>query len=152
MSPQPATGVFDADAVTHLLAVRVYYEDTDFSGVVYHARYVNFLERGRSDFLRACGLDHSALLDRPDPVMFAIRSMSLDFEAAARIDDALVVATRYQSIKGARIHIWQEIRRDARRLVGARVEAACVSQDGRARRAPPELLAAVTPRLAREAP
>ncbi len=70
----------------HQLAVRIYYEDTDFTGVVYHANYLRYFERGRSDFFRVVGISHSALLDRPDPAAFTITRIAVDFKRAARID------------------------------------------------------------------
>ncbi len=74
----------------HQLPVRIYYEDTDFTGVVYHANYLRYFERGRSGFFRLVGVSHSALLERPDPAAFTIVRMTLDFKRAARIDDALL--------------------------------------------------------------
>ena len=102
--PVPASGDF-ADR-EHRLAVRVYYEDTDFTGLVYHANYVRYFERGRSDFLRAAGISHTELLQRADPCAFVITRMEIDFVNAARIDDALVVRTTYDTVKGlSLIHI-----------------------------------------------
>ena len=69
------------------LAVRIYYEDTDFSGVVYHAAYLKFFERGRTEALRACGIHHSELLERDDPLIFAVRKVGLEWRKPARIDD-----------------------------------------------------------------
>lgn len=136
------------DGRVHLLPVRVYYEDTDFSGLVYHARYLHFLERARSDFLRCAGVRHAALLERAEPLVFAVRRMTLDFERPARIDDALVVRTRYRSARGARFEIQQEIHRSGDRLLTAAVEAVCLATDGRPRRLPKDLLAALEPLLA----
>ena len=76
----------------HNLPVRVYYEDTDFSGVVYHANYLRFAERGRSEFLHACGIHHSDLFSRPDPLAFTVVNMNIDFLAPAKIDDRLAVS------------------------------------------------------------
>ena len=94
----------------HKLPVRVYYEDTDFTGLVYHANYLRFFERGRSDFLRVAGVHHSALLESPEPMGFAVNKMSLDFLKAARIDDALVVETAFETMRGPRIFIAQTLR------------------------------------------
>ena len=71
----------------HRLPVRVYYEDTDFSGVVYHANYLRFAERGRSEFLHSCGIHHSDLFSRPDPLAFTVVNMNIDFLAPAKIDN-----------------------------------------------------------------
>ena len=92
----------------HNLLVRVYYEDTDFSGVVYHANYLRFAERGRSEFLHACGIHHSDLFSRPDPLAFTVVNMNIDFLAPAKIDDRLAVISAYIFIKGARLHIKQD--------------------------------------------
>src|ERR1700709_2251409 len=77
------------DGCEHVLPVRTYYEDTDFTGVVYHGAYVRFFERGRTDFLRLAGVNHAALLQRPDPLAFTVTRLAVDFRRAARIDDAL---------------------------------------------------------------
>src|SRR3954464_5996626 len=85
---------------THILPVRVYYEDTDFSGVVYHANYLRFLERGRTDFLRLAGVDQSTLPAGGDGLILAVRRMALDFLKPARMDDVLVVETRAADVRG----------------------------------------------------
>ena len=85
MTPAPSAGVFEGRE--HRLAVRVYYEDTDFTGVVYHANYARYFERGRSDYLRLIGVGHAELLARPDPCAFVITRLSMEFRRAARIDD-----------------------------------------------------------------
>src|SRR5450432_454832 len=99
----PSAGWFEGRE--HVLPVRVYYEDTDFTGVVYHANYVRYFERGRSDYLRLAGISHSDLLDRPDPCAFVLTRLAIDFRRAARIDDALLVRTAYDTIKGPRLLI-----------------------------------------------
>ncbi|MGD2132488.1 MAG: tol-pal system-associated acyl-CoA thioesterase [Maricaulaceae bacterium] len=142
----PASGRIVAG--THVFPVRVYYEDTDFSGLVYHARHLQFLERGRSEFLRCAGLSHSALLTRDDPLVLAVRRMALDFARAARIDDALEVRSRLVGLKGARFEMEQEIRREGVRLLGAEVEVACLDGTGRPRRVPEDLAVMLRPHLA----
>jgi len=132
----------------HVLPVRIYYEDTDFTGVVYHANYLRYFERGRSDFLRLCGVNHHALFDGPDPAAFTITRIEVDYRRAARVDDALLVRTTYDSVKGPRLRIAQRIVRDAELIAEARVEAACIDAAGRARRPPPALAAAIRPLLA----
>ena len=124
---------------THILPVRVYYEDTDFTGVVYHANYLRFFERGRSDFLRVAGVDHSALLAGAEPLGFAVNRMELVFQKPARIDDALEVRTLFETTKGPRIFISQTLERAGDILVTARVEVCCISLTGRPRK-PPNLL------------
>ena len=145
----PSSGRFEGHE--HLLPVRVYYEDTDFTGVVYHANYLRFFERGRSDYLRLVGIGHAALLERPDPGAFVITRIAVDYRKAARIDDALVVRTTYDAIKGPRMWISQSITRgpaEAGEVIAtAQVEAACIRPDGRPRLPPPELLQSLNPLL-----
>jgi acyl-CoA thioester hydrolase len=125
----------------HVLPVRVYFEDTDFSGVVYHASYLRFLERGRSDFLRLAGIGHGALDEggEGEPLAFAVRHMELDFLKSARIDDVLEVLTRMADISGARIVLHQAVMLEGTVLVEAKVTVALVNRAGRARRLPEDL-------------
>ena len=122
-------------------SVRIYYEDTDFSGIVYHANYLKFFERGRSDALRACGVAHRDLLERDEPLVFAVRRMETTWRAPARIEDELEVCTVFQSVKGARLVMRQEIYRGDELLCEALVEAACMNKQGRPRRVDDEMLA-----------
>jgi acyl-CoA thioester hydrolase len=142
---EPTAGLFEGRE--HRLPVRVYYEDTDFTGLVYHANYVKYFERGRSDFLRLVGVGHSALLERPDPAAFVITRMSIDFRRAARIDDALLVRTTYDSVRGPRLFISQRITRGADVIATADVEAACIDLAGRPRKPPAGLAATLRPWL-----
>jgi acyl-CoA thioester hydrolase len=138
----PSAGWFDGRE--HRLPVRVYYEDTDFTGVVYHANYLRYLERGRSDFLRLAAVSHTDLLARHDPAAFAVARMTLDFKRPARVDDALLVRTTYDVMRGARMLISQSVTRGDDLLLTASVDAACITPDGRPRRPPaglPEKLA-----------
>ncbi|WP_029059403.1 tol-pal system-associated acyl-CoA thioesterase [Stappia stellulata] len=127
----------------HVLPVRVYYEDTDFTGVVYHAAYLKFIERGRSDFLRLCGIHHADLSDgvHGEALAFAVRRMEIDFLGPARIDDALEVVTRLDGARGARLCLAQEVRRAGALLFSASVTVAVISFDGRPRRLPAALAA-----------
>lgn len=129
----------------HALPIRVFYEDTDFSGMVYHANYARFCERGRSAFLRAAGIAHEALLAREEPVLFALTKLSLEFHRAARIDDGLVVRTWYECIRGARLFIRQEVWRGSQRLVSAEIEACCINTAGRAIRPPADCVQVLSP-------
>jgi acyl-CoA thioester hydrolase len=142
---EPSAGVFVGRE--HRLAVRVYYEDTDFTGVVYHGAYVRFLERGRSDGLRVAGVKHADLLAASDPAAFTVTRLAIDFVRAARIDDALIVRTLFEEVKGPRLIIRQSITRGEEIISRAEVEAACIRPDGRARRPPPELAARLAPYL-----
>jgi acyl-CoA thioester hydrolase len=136
------------DGIEHVLPVRVYYEDTDFTGVVYHGGYVRFFERGRTDFLRLAGVHHAALLERPDPLAFTVTRLAIDFRRAARIDDALQVRTRYEAVRGPRLFIRQRILCSEALVAEAEVEAACIDLTGRARRPPADLVAALKPYFA----
>lgn len=129
----------------HVLPVRIYYEDTDFTGVVYHGNYVRYFERGRSDFLRLAGIGHADLLDRPDPAAFTVVRLELDFKTPARIDDALHVRTIYESARGPRLYIRQRITRGDTLICAARVEAACIDLKGRPRKPPPGMVELLRP-------
>ena len=131
----------------HRLFARVYYADTDFSGVVYHARYLEFLERGRSDFLRLAGVHHTELADGKlgEKIVWVVRRMEIDFRAPARIDDILTIETRTEKVSGARIFMAQKLSRGEDLLVEARVEAAIVSESGKPRRFPRQWIEAFMP-------
>lgn len=134
-------------AAGHRLLARVYYADTDFSGVVYHARYLEFLERGRSDYLRLAGVHHTELAGGSlgEKIVWVVKRMEIDFRAPARIDDILTIDTHTESISGARIYMAQKLWRDADLLVEARVEAAIIGENGRPRRFPRDWVAAFLP-------
>ena len=131
----------------HKLPVRVYYEDTDFTGLVYHANYLRFFERGRSDFLRLAGVHHSVLLEAPEPMGFAVNKMSFDFLKAARIDDAMLVETAFETMRGPRIFIDQMLRRGEEILVKAQVQVCCITLTGKPRKPPAMLLERLKPFL-----
>jgi acyl-CoA thioester hydrolase len=134
----------------HLLPVRVYYEDTDFSGVVYHASYLRFMERGRTDYLRLLGADHRAMFEQTEAeapgFAFVVRSLNIDFLKPARMDDVLTIATAPHEVKGASITLHQRVMRGGELLVEAQVRVAFVS-GGRARPIPKALRAAMTASL-----
>ncbi|WP_159951014.1 tol-pal system-associated acyl-CoA thioesterase [Rhizobium sp. 18065] len=124
----------------HQLTQRVYYEDTDFSGLVYHARYLHFLERGRTDYLRCLGVEQSALIGVDEEgLVFVVHRMEIDFKAPARMDDVLTVVTSTIKAGGAKMILEQEIRRDEQLLIAAKVVIAVVNRNGRPRRMPEEL-------------
>jgi len=145
MSNEPSAGRFDGRE--HLLPVRIYYEDTDFSGIVYHANYLRFFERGRSDFLRVAGIHHSEMLASAEPAAFAVNKMNLEFLKPARIDDALVVHTVFETMRGPRIFIAQRLTRGVDVLVKASVEVCCISLTGRPKKPPAMLLERLKPFL-----
>jgi len=125
----------------HVLPVRVYYEDTDFTGIVYHGAYVRFFERARSDFLRLIGIHHSELAApvAGPSLAFAVRTMTLDFQKPAKIDDVLEVRTSLAEYKGARIRLDQLICRGDDILVSAAVTVAVITSEGRPTRLPEPL-------------
>jgi acyl-CoA thioester hydrolase len=126
----------------HVLTVRVYYEDTDFTGVVYHASYLRFMERGRTNHLRLLGADHRALFEETEKEVpgfaFVVRTMNVEFLKPARMDDVLDVITEPEEVKGASITLAQRIVRGDAVLVRARVRVACVA-GGKAQRIPKPL-------------
>ncbi|MGE5502477.1 MAG: tol-pal system-associated acyl-CoA thioesterase [Ignavibacteriales bacterium] len=146
----PSAGWFEGRE--HVLPVRVYYEDTDFTGVVYHANYLRYFERGRSDFLRMAGVSHTDLLAHHEPTAFVVTRMEIDFKRPARIDDALLVRTTYDEARGPRLAINQRITRGDEVIAAAAVSAACIALDGRPRKPPPGLVDALRPWFAQPAP
>jgi acyl-CoA thioester hydrolase len=123
---------------THLLPIRVYYEDTDFSGVVYHASYLRFMERGRTELIRDLGIAQSELFDEGTALAFAVRAMQIEFLRPARMDDQLTIETTPVEMKGASMTVRQRVLRGEEELVTADVKVVCVG-DGRARRIPDSL-------------
>jgi acyl-CoA thioester hydrolase len=115
----------------HHMQIRVYYEDTDFTGLVYHANYLRFMERGRSNYLRLLGADQRALFDEAASeapgFAFVVRSMQLEFLKPARMDDVLDIVTRPLEVRGASITLHQEVRRGDVLLLDARVKVAFIS-------------------------
>jgi len=123
--------------------IRVYFEDTDFTGRVYHGAFVRFLERGRTEALRAGGIDHRALERRDPPLWFTLRSLSLTFQGPAFIDDLLVVETTPADGARASLLIDQRVLREDAPIVRAQVELCLVDRQGRPRRPPGDLRAAM---------
>jgi len=123
------------EATRHILPVRVYYEDTDFSGLVYHASYLRFMERGRSDMIRLLGVHHSALAAGEGPrLAFVVRRMEIDFLRPARIDDVLEILTEPAGTTAAAVTFAQTVMRSGERLVSARVQIVLVDETGRPQR------------------
>ena len=125
---------------SHQIEVRVYYEDTDFSGAVYHAAYLHFFERGRTEFLRAEGVHHSELAK--EGIAFAVRSMQIEFLRGAGIDDLLTVVTEVAEVSGARLALRQSIRRGDEPIATAEVVVVAVKA-GKAVRLPTHVRAAI---------
>ncbi|MGE0237442.1 MAG: tol-pal system-associated acyl-CoA thioesterase [Parvibaculaceae bacterium] len=129
----------------HRLPVRVYYEDTDFSGAVYHANYLKFCERGRSDCLRLLGIHHHEMHwhETEGRMGFVVRRMICDFRKPARIDDLLEVETRFRDMAGARMELDQTVLRKAEILFAAEVTVALVDAAGRPKRFPKVMAEAI---------
>ncbi len=130
----------------HVLPLRVYYEDTDFSGFVYHANYLKFCERGRSDFLRLCGIHHGEM-SRESGAGFVVRHMECDFLKPAMIDDVLEVRSRFLGLRGARMEIGQRILCGTQVLFAAHVTAVLIDARGRPLRFPSSLREKMEPLL-----
>lgn len=126
----------------HRMQLRVYYEDTDFSGIVYHANYLRFMERGRTNYLRLLGADQRALFAEAESeapgFAFVVRAMTLEFLKPSKMDDLLEILTRPLDVKGASITLGQEVRRGDELLLEAKVKVAFVS-GGRAKPIPKPL-------------
>jgi acyl-CoA thioester hydrolase len=124
----------DESGARHVLPVRVYFEDTDAGGVVYHASFVRFCERGRTEFLRLLGTDARRMIDGSDsrePAAFVVRRMNMDFLRPGRMDDLLEVETRVRELGGASVALRQTISTEGRRLFEADVTVVLVSQSGK---------------------
>ena len=126
----------------HHQQVRVYYEDTDFSGIVYHASYLRFMERGRTNYLRLIGADHRALFEQAEKeapgFAFVVRHMDIHFNKPAHMDDLLDIVTTPEDVKGASVMLHQRVLRGGDLVVEAHVQVAFVS-GGRARPIPKPL-------------
>ena len=123
-----------ADGRRHVLPVRVYFEDTDFSGLVYHGSYVRWCERGRSDFLRLLGGDHRRLIDGSggmEPAAFVVRRLTLEFLKPAHIDEVLEVETQVKQVGAASLTLQQTVRREETILADAEVTVVLVSVSGK---------------------
>lgn len=130
---QPMEGRFDG--AEHRFPLRVYFEDTDLSGVAYHANYLRWMERARSDMLRLAGIDQRAVWDAGEGA-YAVADLHIRYRAPARLDDALLVVSRAAAASASRVVIHQTVRCAARVLADAEVTAALVSPSGRPRRQP----------------
>lgn len=132
-SLSPPTGRFDGPL--HLFPVRIYFEDTDLSGVVYHANYLRYMERARSDMLRLAGIDQRAAQEAGEGA-WAITDLVLRYHQPARLDDVLTVHSHMLDVRGASVRIAQSVRRGDTILTSGEVTAAFVAPNGRARRQP----------------
>ncbi|SMX40225.1 tol-pal system-associated acyl-CoA thioesterase [Maliponia aquimaris] len=122
----------------HRFPIRVYYEDTDMAGIVYHANYLKFIERARSDWVKQQGLDQNAMRERQG-IVFVVRRIEADYLMTAKYDDALEVRTVVKSMTGVRLVMTQEVMRGEEVIFRAEVTAVCVTKDGHPARLPAEL-------------
>ena len=122
---------------THRFALRVYFEDTDTAGIVYYANYLRFMERARSDMLRAVGIDQRSAMERGDGV-YAVTDLTIKYRGSAKLDDDLVVASELKQVRAAAVVIQQRVMRGPEILTDARVTAAFITNDGRPKRQPRE--------------
>ncbi|HEY3639046.1 MAG TPA: YbgC/FadM family acyl-CoA thioesterase [Rhizomicrobium sp.] len=129
----------------HILPVRIYYEDTDFSGIVYHANYLRYMERGRSEFFRCAGIVHLAMLEGREALAWTLRRIKLEYVKPARLDDLIEVHTRAISLTGARMTADQKIFCAGRLLTHGEVEACIITFDGKPRRIPAEIRGKLQP-------
>ena len=143
-APQPPSGLFQGPL--HLFPVRVYYEDTDLSGIVYHANYLRWFERARSDMLRLLGIDQRAAVEAGEG-HYAVADLHIRYLAPARLDDALTIATEARELRHASVRLRQRALRDGNLLAEAAVRVGFISPDGRPRRQPSAWRAAFDPLL-----
>ncbi len=129
----------------HFFPIRVYYEDTDAGGFVYHANFLKFMERGRTEFLRTMGIEHSELFSLDRGFKFAVASVSLNFLAPGFLDDTLVIVSSPVAMKGATFHLDQTVKRGDQVLVKATIRVACLDNDNKPRRIPKDVRAKLEP-------
>ena len=134
MTEPAALGRFEGKV--HILPIRIYYEDTDLSGVVYHANYLRYMERGRTEFFRLAGVTKMAMLEDAEPTAWTLRSASIDFFKPARLEDPVEVHTSCPLLSGARMHADQKIYSGAVLLAHGKVEACVMTLSGKPRRIP----------------
>ena len=124
---------------THFFQIRVFYEDTDFTGIVYHANYLKFAERGRSNFLRLLGINHSELISSNEPKYFVVYKMVSRFLGTAKIDDVLEVRSSFKGVNGPRLIIDQDIFKDEKKVFSANIEFALLDKKAKPKRFPDDI-------------
>jgi len=142
MSELKGLGMFDGK--THILPISVYYEDTDLSGMVYHANYLRYMERGRTEFFRMAGISR-ARLDDEEPTAWTLRRVGIEFFRPARLDDQIAVHSVLTEVTGARIKVLQRVRCGQTLLVEGRIEACVTTLTGKPRRLPKNVLETLAP-------
>jgi acyl-CoA thioester hydrolase len=131
----------------HVLPIRIYYEDTDLSGIVYHANYLRFMERGRTEFFRAAGVHKLAELHGPEPFAWTLRKAELEYKRPARLNDLIEVHTSATTLTGVRMTASQDIYCDGHQLTHGTVEACIISLNGKPRRIPQDMRDKLSPFL-----
>ena len=134
MGETQAAGRFEGKV--HVLPIRIYYEDTDLSGIVYHANYLRYMERGRSEFFRAVGITKLAQLEEPEPTAWTLRRLEIEYMRPARLDDVIEVRTKAHGLTGVRLSAEQNIYCRGVQLTHGKVEACLITLSGRPRRLP----------------
>lgn len=129
----------------HILPLRIYYEDTDLSGVVYHANYLRYMERGRSEYFRSAGILRLAMLEDTEPTAWTLRKAELEYFRPARVDDLIEVHTTCTALSGARMQAVQRIVRGGLLLTRGKVEACIITLSGKPRRIPAEMRQVLEP-------
>ncbi|HWY62005.1 MAG TPA: YbgC/FadM family acyl-CoA thioesterase [Rhizomicrobium sp.] len=142
-----AAGLGHFEGKVHVLPLRVYYEDTDLSGVVYHANYLRYMERGRTEFFRLAGVTAMADLESAEPTAWAIRNVEVTFHRPGRVDDTLHVRTTLTEISGARLQASQRVYANEALLSDGRIEACIITLTGKPRRIPQKIRDLLTPFL-----
>jgi acyl-CoA thioester hydrolase len=141
----PLRGLGSFDGKIHVLPISVYYEDTDLSGFVYHANYLRYMERGRTECFRLAGISKMAGLDEAEPTAWAIRRIQVEYHRPARLDDMVEVRTGLTGLSGARMWATQRIVSSEGLLVEGRIEACMTTLTGKARRLPKIVLQTLAP-------
>jgi acyl-CoA thioester hydrolase len=131
----------------HILPIRIYYEDTDLSGIVYHANYLRYMERGRTEFFHAAGIERLAKLDGPDAFAWTLRKVALDYMRPARLGDLIEVHSKATSLTGARMTAEQDIFCNGQQLTHGAVEACIITLTGKPLRIPQETRDKLSPFL-----
>lgn len=137
-------GLGSFDGKTHILPIAIYYEDTDLSGLVYHANYLRYMERGRTEFFRMAGISR-ADLQAEEPTAWTLRRVAVDYHRPARLDDQIQVHSRLTALSGARIHVLQRVKCGDALLVVGRIEACLITLTGKPRRLPKNVAETLAP-------
>ena len=139
------SGLGSFEVKTHILPISIYYEDTDLSGFVYHANYLRYMERGRTEFFRLAGISKMAGLEEEEPTAWTLRSVSVDYLKPARLDDIIHVRSRMIGLTGVRMQALQRIVRGETLLVEGRIEACITTLTGKPRRLPKKVQETLAP-------